>query len=398
MILLAAGLYSSDETPGPVAVVVRSGLIAARWQEDDPLALVARCGQMWSDESIAIEDLRPLWLAPGLIDLHIHGYHGYDANTGDEDALAALARALPATGVTAFLPTIASASPEVTARQAVRIAAAASRGEPGAARILGMRLEGPWINPLAAGAQDPTAIRPPDIRECERLVTLASGMLRIVDFAPEMDQDGALLAALRRLDILPSIGHTAATFERALEAIEGGARHCAHLFNAMPSLHHRAPGAVGALLTDNRPTVEVIADGVHVHPALLRLVVQARRSDHVALVTDATAPAGLDEGVYAFAGRQVTLRDGAVRLSDGTLAGSALTLDAAVRRMVETGACRLTDALRMASATPARILGLANELGSLSVGSAADLIALDEHSHVRRAWIGGVPAAPVDDA
>jgi N-acetylglucosamine-6-phosphate deacetylase len=390
-LLLASGLYGPDEALGPVALALRDGRIAARWWEDDRSALMARCQTLWPGEAAQLEDMRPLWLAPGLIDLHIHGAYGYDIAIGDEDDLAALARLLSHTGVTSFLPTIASASPEATAQQVERIVSVTRRHQSDTARILGIRLEGPWINPGAAGAQDPSAIRPPATNELEWLAALSGGLLRMVDFAPEEDMDGALLAGLVRLGVIPSIGHTAATYEQTLEALVGGVRHCAHLFNAMPPLHHRAPGAAGALLSTERATVEIIADGAHVHPALLQLVVRGCGAERVALVTDALAPVGLQDGEQTFAGRPVTLHNGAIRLPDGTLAGGALSLDAAVRRMVESEAASLPDALRMASATPARILGLRADYGGLDIGMAADVIALGPDGDVQRVWVGGVP-------
>jgi N-acetylglucosamine-6-phosphate deacetylase len=311
-----------------------------------------------------------------------------------------MADALPATGVTAFLPTIASTGPAETKQQVERVAAALSGSSPTAADILGLRLEGPFISRAKKGAQDAAAIRPADAAELAALA--ACGPIRIVDFAPEEDLGFGLLAALVERGIVPSIGHTAATYEQTIAALEAGARHCTHLFNAMPPLEHRAPGTVGALLTDTRPTVEIIADAIHLHPATLRLVLRTRGSHAAALVTDAMSAAGLPDGLYAFLGHQVRVADGAVRMPDGTLAGSVLTLDGAVRNMVVHAGASWSDAIRMATLTPATIIGVADRKGSLKPGAQADFVVLDEDGFVRQTWRAGRLAfdsaerAPVD--
>jgi N-acetylglucosamine-6-phosphate deacetylase len=326
-------------------------------------------------------DVRPGWLAPGYVDVHTHGFAGHDVT--DIEAMAA---ALPSTGVTAFCPTIASTGPKETEEQVKRIAQAMQSGGP-AAEIIGIRLEGPFISRAKKGAQAEAAIRPPDVAELERLAS--SGPIRIVDFAPEEDGDQALLGALVGHGIVPAIGHTACTYDQAIAAVDAGARHCTHLFNAMPVLEHRAPGPAAALLTDARATVELIADGVHVHAAVLSLVVVARGPRSIALVTDAMHAAGLPDGAYDFLGQPVHVRDGAVRLADGTLAGSVLTLDCGVRNMVALAGVSWSDAIRMASEVPAQIIGVADRKGRIAAGADADLVVLDEHGTVRQTWRAG---------
>jgi N-acetylglucosamine-6-phosphate deacetylase len=301
-----------------------------------------------------------------------------------------MATALPSTGVTAFLASIASTGREETPRQIGRIAAARKlvQTEP-MAEILGIRLEGPFISLVKRGAQYPPAIRPPDPDELTAPLEVGEGLIRVVDFAPEEDRELRVLAALVRHGIVPSIGHTAATYEQAIQALDAGARHCTHLFNAMLPLAHRAPGAPGALLTDRRATVEIVADGIHLHPAVLRLVVAASGPAEVAVITDAVGAAGLPDGTYEFVGRTVHVREGAVRLEDGTLAGSALTLDRGVRNLVALAGLRWTDAIRMATLTPATILGLADRKGRIAPGCDADLVALDADGHVCQTWTGG---------
>ncbi len=215
------------------------------------------------------------------------------------------------------------------------------------------------------------------------------GRVRIVDYAPEEDKDGRFLATLIWLGILPCIGHTAATYEQTINAIDGGARHSTHLFNAMSPLEQRAPGVAGALLTDCRATIEIIADGIHVHPAVTKLVLAARSFRDIALITDATAPTGLPEGDYEFVGRKVTVRNGAVRLESGALAGSILTLDAAVRNIQHFAGLSWSEAITMATLAPATIAGLGVHKGRIAPGADADLVALDDAGFVQRTWTQG---------
>ena len=221
---------------------------------------------------------------------------------------------------------------------------------------------------------------------------MGRGRVRIVDYAPEEDEDARFLATLVRLGILACIGHTAASYEQTIRAIDGGARHSTHLFNAMSALEHRAPGVPGALLTDRRATIEIIADGIHMHPAVASLVIAARGSRNVALITDAVAPAGLPEGDYDFVGRKVTVRDGAVRLDSGSLAGSILTLDHAVRNIVAFTGIGWSEAICMATHIPARIGGAAPRKGRVAPGADADLVALDNQGVVQRTWTRGLLA------
>jgi N-acetylglucosamine-6-phosphate deacetylase len=387
-ILIASELYLPDRVAGPAAVVIADGVIQAVWREVDARTARQRAERELPSSSVAVTDLRPWRVAPGFIDLHTHGLKGHDVTSGPQSDITAMACDLPRTGVTAFYPSIASTGREETRRQVVRIEAARrDAAAPTAAEILGIRLEGPFISHRKKGAQYEPAIRPPDPVELDELAEL--GRVCIVDFAPEEDHGLRLLAALNRHRILASIGHTMATYEQAIAALDGGARHSTHLFNAMPTTEHRAPGAAGALLTDRRATVEVIADGIHLHPATLSLVVAARGPRDVALVTDAVAAAGLPDGTHNFVGRKVVLKDGAVRLPDGTLAGSALTLDRAVRNMVTLAGVDWSDAIRMATLSPARIAGVADRKGCIRPGADADLLALDDKGVIQLVWTRG---------
>ncbi len=388
-ILVAGKLYTPEEIAGPVAIVIEEQKIRDIWR-GDAVAARQRFAEQWPGVTMEVIDLAEYCLAPGYIDLHIHGFHGHDVTTGSHEDIVAIARQLPHTGVTAFFPTIATLERANTARQVRCVAESAQKQRhTSSAEIMGMRLEGPFISRAKKGAQYEPGIRRPDPVEMEEIAREGLGRISIVDFAPEQDEAGRFLSALIRLGIIASIGHTAATYEQAIRAIDEGARHSTHLSNAMSALAHRAPGAPGAILTDQRVTTEFIADGIHIHPAMLRLAVAARGPYAIALVTDAIAPTGLPEGDYEFVGRKVRVHEGAVRQESGSLAGSTLTLDRAVRNMVNLVGLSWSDAIRMATSTPARIAGIDDRKGHVAPGADADLVALDKQGFVCSTWTRG---------
>ena len=392
-VLVAGKLYAPEEIVGPVAVVLEGTTVRDIWRGMDAVSARRRLAEQMPDFAVEVTDLGTWCLAPGYIDLHIHGFHGYDVTTGSQEDVEIMAQELPRTGVTSFFPTIATTDRLETERQVRRVTAAAENQVlSSAAEILGLRLEGPFISRAKKGAQYEPGIRPPDPTEMEELAEAGRGRVRIVDYAPEEDEEASFLTTLVRLGILPCIGHTAATYEQAMRAIDGGACHVTHLFNAMSPLDHRAPGVPGALLTDHRATVEIIADGVHMHPAVSRLIIAARGYRDVALVTDAVAPAGLPEGDYDFVGRKVTSCDGAVRLAGGSLAGSILTLDRAVRNIMTFSGLGWPEAIAMATSVPARIAGVEHRKGKVAPGADADLLALDKQGFVQCTWVRGLPA------
>jgi N-acetylglucosamine-6-phosphate deacetylase len=389
-ILVAKTLYAPEEIAGPVAVVLDGANIRAIWRVSDAEQARRLCAERQPGVLVEVSNLGNWRVAPGYIDIHTHGFHGYDITSGTQEAIAAMARAIPCTGVTSFFPAIASTGKTETVAQIERIVAVARRqDDKQGAEIAGIRLEGPFISRAKKGAQYEPAIRRPDPAEMRELAATGQGLVRFVDYAPEEDVEDRLLTALVKLDILPCIGHTAATYDQAIHAVDGGARHSTHLFNGMSRLDHRSPGVAGALLTDPRVTVEIIADGIHLHPAVLKLAVAARGPRDVALITDAVIAAGLPEGDYTFVNRSVRVAGGSVRLADGTLAGSVLTLDRAVRNMVALAGTSWSDALRMATLTPATIAGISRRKGRIAPGMDADLVVLDEQGQVRQTWIRG---------
>ena len=338
-------------------------------------------------------DLDGLTLLPGFIDLHIHGAGGADAHSGQ---IAELAAFLPRCGVTAFLPTLA-ADAEGRTSAALRATASAMARQaagtlPATARILGAHLEGPFLNPARAGAIPPECMFPAEPDRLTRLLAAAPDVVRLMTIAPDIAGALDLIPLLVEQRIVASLGHTAADYDLVVRAIDAGARHTTHLFNAMVGIGHRAPGTAGAALTDDRATIELIADGHHVHPAILALAVRAKGAARVALVSDAVGPAGLPAGEYDWLGRRVTSDGEVVRLPDGTLAGSLGTLDRALRVItapLPAGAgAGLADAAQMLSTTPARILGL-DRKGRIAPGYDADLVAIDDALNIRLTIVAG---------
>ncbi|HWW95069.1 MAG TPA: N-acetylglucosamine-6-phosphate deacetylase [Vicinamibacteria bacterium] len=353
----------------PGAVVVEGGRIAEVVLEPAPAALPPTV----HDAAI---------VSPGFIDLQVNG--GFGVEVGERaDAIARLAARLPATGVTAFLPTLVSSAAEVYPRACQ--AFLASRGAAGALP-LGLHLEGPFLSLRRAGAHRTSAIENASPAVWDPF--LEHDALRLVTLAPELE--GALehIQRLRQQRVVVSLGHTDASYEEFRRGIDAGATMVTHLFNAMSGFRPRAPGAVGAALLDERVTVGVIADGVHFHPASLRLAVRAKGLDKVALVTDAIAGAGMEPGRYQLGGQDILVKDGQARLPDGTLAGSVLSLDEAVRNVVSWAETGVGEACRMASEVPARLLGLRSK-GRLAVGCDADLVLLDDVLRVRATFREG---------
>ncbi len=333
---------------------------------------IAALSEVRSPARVAELDAEGRYLAPGFLDLHVHGGAGADFSAGGPDAARAIVAFHAQHGTTGLLATIVPGPLD-----RMRKAMAAVVGIPG---ILGIHLEGPFLSPEKAGALDPGWLLPPSRDAFRRLVAGFEGQIQVVTFAPELPGALDLVAEIRAIDAVPAIGHAAATYEHVKAALSRGARHVAHLGNAMTGLHHRAPGCVGAALLSGA-SLELIPDGIHLHPAFLRLVVEFLRGRgeprRLCLVTDATAAAGMPDGSYRWGDRDVRLQRGEVRLSDGTLAGSALTSDQALRNVIEFANLSLEEALTLVTANPARVLGLDGELGTLTVGARADLVLLN---------------------
>jgi N-acetylglucosamine-6-phosphate deacetylase len=323
-------------------------------------------------------------IAPGFVDLQVNGAAGCDFLSPTPEAFEAASAYLVRTGTVAYLPTLVSAPPE-TLRRALAFFAPRVDNPSIAPRIAGVHLEGPFLSRARPGAHRLEHLRPPSIDFIGRLLEEFQGVVRVVTLAPELEGALDLIDYLVGRGLVVAVGHTEATFAQARAAFDRGARLATHLFNAMGPFHHREPGAVGAALTHPDVTCSIIADLVHLHPAVVAHVIAAKTPARVALITDATAAAGTAGGGSTLGDRRVHLRDGAPRLPDGTLAGSVLTLDAAVRHVCALGVDPV-DALCMAATTPAALLG---RTARLAPGAPADLVVLDARLTVRATIVGG---------
>jgi N-acetylglucosamine-6-phosphate deacetylase len=376
VVLLADAVFTPQERLAPGWVHVRGARIAA-----------CGTGPGAPTEAPVVRAPAGACIAPGFIDLHVHG--GGGAQVGpDARAVADVASFHARHGTTGLLATTVPASEEAL-RQTVRaVAAVARRPVEEAAQVLGCHLEGPFVSPQRPGALDVRHLRPPDPSELARLLDAGGGSVQMIVIAPELPGALELIAAAAGEGVIVSFGHTDATYE-ALAGIDRGARAATHLFNAMRPLHHREPGAVGAALSSPRVTAELVADAVHVHPAALRLVHAAKGPDRVALITDAMQAAGLPDGEYALGEQPVSVSGGEARTASGSLAGSTLTMDRAVRVCVEQAGIPLAHALAMASATPARLLGIGQVAGRIAPGADADVVVLDERLHAIGTIVAG---------
>ncbi len=345
------------------------------------------------------------YVVPGFIDLHVHGVEGFDT-LGPGDSIAAIAARLPRFGVTAFCPTTVACAPHPLRRVLEQIRRAREAPSSGGARVLPAHLESNFINPGFVGAQPAGCLRSPKAALAAFAVVEKSGdrftggdILReiaraapdvgFVTLAPELEGGLDLVAWLCAAGHRVSLGHSGATYEEALAGIAAGARHATHLFNRMPPLHHRAPGLAGAILQHEDIVAEVICDGLHVHPALVRTAISAKGASHVCAITDGTAGAALAPGATAMLGEQrITVGDTGAFLDDGTLAGSTLTMSEAFRNLVDRMGVSLVDAAVMCATTPAREMQLVGH-GVLARDAVADLVVLDPQLSVVQTYVGG---------
>lgn len=329
-------------------------------------------------------------VVPGFIDTHIHGAAGVDVMDATPQALGALARYLPGEGTTSFLATTMSAGDKELAEVAGNVGAYTSgRGE---AEILGIHLEGPFIAAAKAGAQGERWLREPDAGVFDEWQRRSGERIRLVTLAPECPGALALVERLVARGVEVSIGHTNCTAAQAEAAIAAGCRRITHLFNAMSGLHHREPGAACAGLLSPQARAEIIADGVHVAPAMLRLAYRMKGLDGLMLVTDSIRGKGCGDGNFDLGGEMAHVRGGVARRDNGVLAGSVLRMDQGLRNVLDVLGCGLSDAVRMASVNPAASIGVLERKGTLEPGKDADIVVLDEQLRVRMSFCRGEKA------
>lgn len=321
-----------------------------------------------------VYDAKGAYVIPGLVDVHFHGCDGHDFCEGEKEAFDAIVRYEARRGVTAVCPATMTYPEEKLA--GIMRAAAAYESPSDGASLVGVNMEGPFISPDKIGAQNPAYVQKADVGMFRRLQEESGGLIKLVDVAPE--EPGALeFISSVRDEVRVSLAHTCADYDTAAEAFRQGARHLTHCYNAMPPLHHRKPGPIAAALDRPEVTPEIIADGVHIHPSMVRLAFAAFGDDRVVLISDSMMATGLEDGEYSLGGQAVTVRGNLATLHDGTIAGSATDLMSCLRTAVLKMGIPLESAVKAASCNPAKAIGVFSDFGSIEPGKAADCVVLE---------------------
>ncbi len=321
-------------------------------------------------------DAGDLIITPGLIDVHTHGGGGFSLHTQDPQEIRSYAHWATSTGVTAFLAAVVgtpNSLPEAQLRAVIQVMDSPTD----AAELLGVHLEGPYMSVARRGAHDPSWLRLPNDEETDRIFAITGDSLRLITVAPELPEAENLIKRLVERGVTVSIGHTDATYEQARDAIAWGATHATHCFNAMPPLQHRAPGPLGAIIEAPPVRGEIIADGVHVHPAVVRMLVRALGPERTVVITDALMGAGITDAEFPVFGNMAHIEGGVARLPDGTITGSVLRMDQGLRNMLQWTDMPLHEVVGMLTLNPARAAGVAERKGLLQAGYDADLALWD---------------------
>jgi len=391
-VIYASRILTSQEELTDCVIVVEAGVITGIGHRDEVHIPHGAKDYVASGMTVT----------PGFVDVHIHGAGGHDVMEANPEALDTITATVARFGTTSMVATTVTAPVEDTCHSLAGIAQYIRGDGNGGnsaknaventrfgAEILGIHLEGPFINPRRRGVHPVESIALPSIETFEKFRDAAGGFLRILTIAPELPGALGLIAAAVADGLVVGIGHTDADYAQARAAIKAGARHAVHVYNAMRPFTHRDPGIISAVLTDTDVTAEIIADGVHVSGPAIQILLGTKGFDTVLLVSDGTAATGMRDGSFRLGNFEVTVKDGVCRNSEGKLAGSTLTLDRALRFVVDIGV-PLTDAVRMATILPARRLGLAGKKGILAVGADADLVMLTPDLQVAGVMTRGV--------
>ena len=376
------------------AIINGRFVLPSRVAEDQALVydekIIGLCALDEIPEGAEIIDAKGQYVLPGLVDMHIHGYLGEDASDGSADGIRKMAQGIARNGVTSWLPTTMTVSYDALndAFHAIRkVMDESAKDDFMGAQVMGVNAEGPFINPAKKGAQAGEHIRPCD----PEFIDKNADLIRVFTVAPEMKGN---LAAIRRIkaahpEILVSMGHTSATFEQAQRAVRAGVRHVTHLFNAQTPLMHRDPGVVGCAFSESRVSAELIADTFHVNKALFKIVADIKK-DKLVLITDCTRAGGMPDGEYSLGGQPIYVKGIECRLADGTIAGSVLKLNEAVRNMHENNRrLPIHKVVRMASLNPAKAIGIDGVKGSIENGKDADFCFADEKFNISRTILRG---------
>lgn len=330
-------------------------------------------------------DASGMWVTPGLIDIHTHGADGHDTMDATPEAMESFGKFLARHGVTSYLPTTITAAQRDIQNAIANIKR--FRPEIDGARIAGIHLEGPYLNPAHRGAQPEALIRKADPEEYSTWIE--HDLVKLMTVAPEIDGVLDLIAAGQQHGLEFAVGHSGATYEVMQEAADRGMRQATHTFNGMLGIHHRRPGTVGSVLTDDRIYAQVIADGVHLHPAIIQLIVKAKGISKTILISDSMRATGLEDGEYDLGGQRVRVERSIARIPSGSLAGSTLTLDAAIRNTMDFTSLSFPEVLPMATTVPAEAMGWEEQVGVLKPGVRADVVCFDADIVPRLVFVAG---------
>jgi len=368
-------LFDSLKDKQTTSILIENGTITQIGQIDSPIS------------SYDTLDAQGRIIAPGFIDVHIQGAGGADVLDAAPEALEAVSRTCARFGTTGFLATTVY-TPDGDNRH-LEIAAEYTSKDLGGAAMLGIHLEGPFICPAKKGMILPKCICPPSEHIFDEIQNITDGHLSMMTIAPELPESLRIIRSLVNSNIIASFGHSNATYEQTLDGFKAGISHVTHLFNAMPSIHHRSPGPLVAIFETEHVTAQVITDGVHIHPAVLKLAYEELGPERTIPITDGMQAIGLGDGMFIYNGVEYESKAGAARYKDGTLIGTALGLSQMLQRFIEFTDCPLDVAIRMFTQNPARLLGLENRKGSIKVGKDADLILLDHDLSVYATIVAG---------
>ncbi|ABY95654.1 MULTISPECIES: N-acetylglucosamine-6-phosphate deacetylase [Thermoanaerobacter] len=348
---------------------------------------ISSIGKNLSTNDAEVIDLKGKKIVPGFIDIHIHGGVGHDTMDATYEALNAISIHLAKHGVTSFCPTTMTMDIPYILNALKNINETMKKKTAGA-QILGAYVEGPFISKEHKGAQDEKYIIPPDKNLFDEFLEIAGGNIKVIALAPEKDPDGSFVEHVTKKGVKVSLGHTNATYEEMKNGVEHGATIAVHTYNGMKGLHHREPGALGEVFLDDRIYSEVIVDFIHTHPASVKLLIKIKGTDKVILISDAMSACGLGDGEYKLGGQKVFVKNGEARLESGSLAGSTLTLDKAVKNITSLGV-PLFEACKMASLNPAKAIGVDDRKGSIEVEKDADIVVLNNDLTVYMTIIEG---------
>lgn len=385
-VLTAAALFTPlERIESPLVVIEDGRLVTVSSQQQTELPAAAR-----------LFDFPGMIIAPGFIDIHVHGNAGHDVMEPDSSGLTAMQGAMAKCGVTGYLATTVTAPQDRLMRALEHLGKASSSAEqdPGrsGSRMLGIHLEGPFISHAKRGVHPPESLVQPSVELFERYWQASSGAIKMMTIAPELSGAAETIHHARGLGVHSSLGHSNATYAEAAQAIASGADHATHTFNAMRPLNHREPGILGAALSDDRLTADIIADGIHVDPSVVKVFLAVKGEERAILITDAISATGMGDGHYRLGDLDVTVKGDRCE-HDGKLAGSVLTLDRAVRNIVQFAEWKLQQSLRLATLNPAYLLGICDRKGTLAPGADADLVVLTPGGEIVETFIAGRPGS-----